>query len=169
MLVSFSPILFLKLYSTKISDQRSHGDDPTQKYFDRIANKQSHLVWLNLLKQVEEGLFDAAASLDPDLPDVVDGNDVQQRSIPAISATSPALPTFAHYFNKPIVEDSPMHSDADSDSSDTPAATMDADSNATDEQQQAIVEHVLPAAPIDAQLWADVPVEHFSDSNMCDE
>ncbi|MEW6735567.1 MAG: hypothetical protein AB1489_30025 [Acidobacteriota bacterium] len=102
------------------------------------------------------------------MPDVVDGNDVQQRSIPAISAMSPALPAFTHYFNKPIVEDSPMHtqSDSDSDSSDTPAATMDADSNATDEQQQAMFEHVLPAAPIDAQLWADVPVEHFSDTNM---
>ncbi|MEW6737682.1 MAG: hypothetical protein AB1489_40755, partial [Acidobacteriota bacterium] len=82
--------------------------------------------------------------------------------------TSPALPTFAHYLNKPIVEDSPMHthSDSDSDSSDTPAATMDADSNADNAQQQAIVEHVLPVAPTDAQLWADVPVEHFSDTNM---
>ncbi|MEW6732145.1 MAG: hypothetical protein AB1489_12525 [Acidobacteriota bacterium] len=89
---------------------------------------------------------------------------MQQRSVPTISATSPALPTFAHYLTKPIVEDSSMHSD--SDSSDTPAATMDADSNATDEQQQAMFEHVLPTAPTDAQLWADVPVEHFSDSNM---
>ncbi|MEW6737966.1 MAG: hypothetical protein AB1489_42205 [Acidobacteriota bacterium] len=100
------------------------------------------------------------------MPDVVAGNDVQQRSVPTISATSPALPTFARYFTKPIVEDSSMHSDSDSDSFDKSAATMDTDSNVVDVQQQAIVEHVLPAAPTDAQLWADVPVEHFSDTNM---